>query len=39
MIKYFEDAVNKMLKGESAAKALETTSQGVAQILNQYGIR
>ena len=39
MIKYFEDAVNKVLKGESAAKALETTSQGVARVLNQYKIK
>lgn len=39
MIKYFEDAVDKMLKGESAAEALEITSQGVAQVLNQYGVK
>jgi len=39
IIKYFEDAVNKVLEGESAASALIDTAQGVAQVLSQYGIK
>lgn len=38
MIKYFEDAVNAVLAGKSAKEALQTASQGVSQILNQYQI-
>lgn len=38
IIKYYEDAVNAVNSGTDAKKALETTSQGVAQILSQYGI-
>lgn len=38
MIKYFEDAVNAVNSGVEAKKALETTSQGVSQLLSQYGI-
>ncbi|HUV46698.1 MAG TPA: extracellular solute-binding protein, partial [Candidatus Bathyarchaeia archaeon] len=39
IIKYFEDAVNKVLKGEGVASALEPAAQGVAQVLNQYGVK
>jgi len=38
MIKYFEDAVNAVNAGKSAQQALETASQGVSQLLSQYGI-
>jgi len=39
IIKYFEDAVNAVNFGKSGAKqALETTSQGVSQVLSQYGV-
>lgn len=34
--KYYEDAVNAINQGESAATALSTTQQGVAQIMNQF---
>lgn len=36
--KYFEDAVNAVNQGKEADKALETASQGVQQILAQYGL-
>jgi ABC-type glycerol-3-phosphate transport system substrate-binding protein len=36
IIKYYEDAVNAVLKGETAARALATTRDGVTQIVNQY---
>ena len=36
--KYFEDAVNAVALGKEADKALETASQGVQQILAQYGL-
>ena len=38
MIKYFEDAVNAVNEGKSAKEALTTASQGIAQLLSQYGI-
>ena len=34
--KYFEDAVTAVVSGKSAAKALETLSAGVSQVLSQY---
>lgn len=36
--KYFEDAVNSVNSGGDAAKALDTVSQGVKQVLSQYGL-
>lgn len=39
MIKYFEDAVNAVIKGESASSALTNASQGVTQVLSQYGMQ
>jgi multiple sugar transport system substrate-binding protein len=36
IIKYYEDAVNAVLRGESADQALSTTQEGVSQIINQY---
>lgn len=36
--KYFEDAVNAVVSGVEADKALETAAQGVSQVLRQYGI-
>lgn len=39
IIKYYEDAVNKVLQGESASSALTTASQGISQVLSQYGVR
>jgi len=38
MIKYFEDAVNAVNQGRSAKEALKTVSNGVSQLLSQYGI-
>lgn len=38
MIKYFENAVNAVNSGKSAKEALQTTAQGIAQLLSQYGI-
>jgi len=38
MIKYFEDAVNAVNEGKTAKEALTTASQGIAQLLSQYGI-
>lgn len=39
MIKYFEDAVNANLNNQTATNSLTTASQGVAQVLKQYGIK
>lgn len=36
--KYFEDAVNAVNAGNTAAKVLPTVAQGVLQVLKQYGI-
>lgn len=36
--KYYEDAVNGVNEGKSSTAALETTAEGVAQILAQFGI-
>lgn len=36
--RYFEDAVNSVNTGNSAAKALETAASGVSQVLTQYGL-
>lgn len=36
--KYFEDAVNAVVSGKSAESALETVSQGISQVLSQYGL-
>lgn len=38
MIKYFEDAVNAVNQGKTPKEALETASNGVSQLLSQYGI-
>jgi len=39
MIKYFEDAVNAVINGQQVTASLTTASQGVAQVLKQYGIK
>lgn len=36
--KYFEDAVNTVVRGQSAKTALETAAQGVTQVLVDYGL-
>lgn len=36
MIKYYEDAVNATLNGADPLSALETTAQGVKQVLDKY---
>lgn len=36
IIKYYEDAVNAVIKGESAKQALATAQAGVAQVISQY---
>jgi len=38
MIKYFEDAVNAVNRGTTAREALMTATQGISQLLSQYGI-
>ena len=38
MIKYFEDAINTVNSGKSSTEALNTTAQGVSQLLSQYGL-
>lgn len=38
MIKYFEDAVNGVNQGRTSQEVLKTTSQGVSQLLSQYGV-
>ncbi len=38
MIKYFEDAVNAVNDGDTSAEALLTASEGVSQLLSQYGL-
>ena len=37
IIKYYEDAINSMNQGVAASQALETTEQGISQVLSQYG--
>lgn len=37
LIKAYEDAINSVLKGTTAVKALETTAKNVANILGRYG--
>jgi len=39
MIKYFEDAVNAVNEGKTAKEALITTTQGISQLLSQYGLQ
>lgn len=38
IIKYYEDAVNSVNKGDDPISALQTVAKGVAQVFNQYGI-
>lgn len=38
IIKYFEDAVNSVNSGGDPKTALTTTTQGISQILTQYGV-
>ena len=38
LIKYYQDAINAVLNGESIEKALETVTIGTKQILRQYGV-
>lgn len=38
MIKYYEDGINATLQGSDPKSALETTAQGVRQILEQYNL-
>lgn len=37
-IKYLEDAVNSILKGEEPLRALQTVEKGFNQVLSQYGL-
>lgn len=36
--KYFEDAINATITGQDVTKALQTTAEGVSQVLSQYGL-
>lgn len=38
IIKYYEDALNKLLVGKSPEEALQPVAAGVAQVLSQYGV-
>lgn len=38
IIKYYEDAINKLLVGKSSTEALQPVAAGVAQVLSQYGL-
>ncbi len=38
IIKYYEDVVNRVVQGEEASGALRTASQGITQVLTQYGL-
>lgn len=37
--KYYQDAINSMLRGADAAPSLETVAKGVAQVLGSYGAK
>jgi multiple sugar transport system substrate-binding protein len=39
IINYFKDAVNETLQTRNVSTALETASQGVTQVLNQYQVK
>jgi len=36
--KYYEDAVNSMVKGQDAKTTLDIVAKGVTQVLGQYGV-
>jgi multiple sugar transport system substrate-binding protein len=38
IIKYYEDAINKVNSGTEAGSALSTVASGVQQVLTQYGL-
>ncbi|AKM79818.1 MAG: hypothetical protein UX85_C0001G0024 [Candidatus Beckwithbacteria bacterium GW2011_GWB1_47_15] len=38
LIKYYQDAINSYLKNEPEKKITDTLSQGVSQVLSQYGL-
>lgn len=38
LIKYYQDAVNAVLAGESPDKVMVTVGQGTTQVLRQYGV-
>ena len=37
--KYFEDAVNSVVRGTDPKSALDTAAKGVAQVLSTYGVK
>ena len=39
IIKYYEDAVNAVLSGQNVEKSLETTIDGVDEVLTKYGLQ
>ncbi len=39
LIKYYEDAINAVLGGETVEEALKTVAQGTKQVLRQYGVK
>ena len=39
IIKYYEDAVNSVLSGQNVEKSLETTIEGVDEVLTKYGLQ
>ncbi len=39
IIKYYEDALNSMLTGSTAVKSLDTTENGIEQVLNKYRLK
>ena len=38
LAKYYEDAINAAITGQDVTRALQTTAQGVSQVLSQYGL-
>ena len=38
LIKYYQDAINSYLKNDPEKNIIETLSQGVTQVLSQYGV-
>ena len=39
VIKYYEDAINAVLSGQNVEKSLETTIEGVDEVLTKYGLQ
>lgn len=38
LIKYYQDAINSLVQGESSTQVFETLESGTSQVLSQYGL-